>query len=86
MDQIQLDALWKELGRALYIAWHEGLDVAGKRAWELEDEYVQEIWRRITHPQNRDMLRSQIGTGGNPDGEQMIQEAYRQATARIGTG
>jgi hypothetical protein len=82
MDDDQLDLLWKELGSALQMACHEGVDIDGRGVWEIDDEWIREVWLRITHPRNREALRSAIGTGGNPDGDRMIQEAYRQSVAR----
>lgn len=73
-----LDLLWKELSDSLYVASREGWDGTSP-AWELTDPDVVAAWRRIASPSNRELLKAQLGTGGNPDGERMIEEAYRQS-------
>jgi hypothetical protein len=79
----EFEGLWKELGHAIYMGFHDGGFDPEKEPWEQDYAEMQRLWRRITHPENREALLSKIGTGGNPDGERMIREAYRQSVVRF---
>ncbi len=82
MVENDLKWAWEEMGKLLYIGFHDGLHDPHKEPWEQDDDDLLKVWSRITHPKNCEALRQKLGTGGNPDGERMIQEAYRQAVAR----
>ena len=76
----ELEAAWKELSDALSICFRDGWGDPSKPVWEQEYPPVKDAWRRLTLPKNRDALQRKLGSGGTPEGERTIQEAFRQAS------
>jgi hypothetical protein len=74
--------IFEEIGRLMYIGMHDGILDLESDAWEQGWESLDDAWLRLTVPGNCEALRKLIGTGGNPDGERMIQAAYQKSLER----
>jgi len=83
MDAQLFHALWQELGRVLQMVAHDGGYDRDKELWQQEDDEIQQLWRRITHPQYREALRSMLAEHEHSVRKPELQEACRQSDVRF---
>ncbi len=76
-EDAELKAAWDELGKVLYVCFHDGYGDLTKPTWEQEYPPVQDVWRRITLPKNLEALERMLGKHVAPGRD--LQEVYRKA-------
>jgi hypothetical protein len=82
MDEAAFEWACKQLGEAIYIAYHDGEWDNTKPLWEQPYEGIQIAWERISRGCYRDILLKRLGTA-NEEWNRNYAEAYRQSVERF---
>lgn len=87
MQENELTALLRELGRLIHVAAHDGFYDFAKEPWQQQVDEIDSLWQQLTHPKHIEALRHRLDClSSSPrltdESTRLCKEALRQAEQR----